>query len=506
MNVRSWFKRPSMAKFILVNSSCMADEIRITWRVPVITLVLAATAIPVEFRPLGNTTLDFGIGVADVLANVAGYLPVGIVLAEFGLARAILAAGLLSMFAEAGQFFMVHRDPSAIDVTTNILGATLGAFIRSRWRIPVPVLRINRGRALAAAVLALLVIGGMWATSGAVPNPRGVTAPGGLEAHWKFDENGGRRVVDSSPHGLNGRLHGALERVTGRLGGAMRFNGNRDCVDFGQSSALRIVGSMTISAWIKPSSFPADDAAIVSSLNNFGFQLDTTIDKGPRTIGFKLTNECGELMARYGATPLEVNTWHHVAGVYNAGAKTLEVYLNGELDNGFLLGTVSGLQHSSREKVYVGRRSRPRGFEFAGAIDDVRIYSLALSKSEIQSVMRGADIDGSPLPRNARGNDESVAKSDPQPAMDSNCKIISDPEDSILPTAACVLGVLVAVACTGLGLSPRTLTCLAASFASGLLLLTATSSSLPWFNLWLIPLTSVAGSVSVAASLSRQKA
>ena len=149
---------------------------------------------------------------------------------------------------------------------------------------------------------------------------------------------------------------------------------------------------MTISV-DNSSSFPVDDAAIVSSHNGLGYQLDTTVDRGPRTIGFKLANACGDLMARYGATPLAVNTWYHVAGVYDAQAQTLDVYLNGEPDNGFLRGPVTGAQRSSREAVYVGRRSNLRGFEFAGFVDDVRIYSRALTKAEISADLRGTSID-----------------------------------------------------------------------------------------------------------------
>ena len=43
-------------------------------------------------------------------------------------------------------------------------------------------------------------------------------------------------------------------------------------------------------------------------------------------------------MARYGATELVRDTWYHVAGVYDANVRTLNVYLNGHLDDGFLLG------------------------------------------------------------------------------------------------------------------------------------------------------------------------
>ena len=83
---------------------------------------------------------------------------------------------------------------------------------------------------------------------------------------------------------------------------------------------------MTISAWINSTAFPRDDAAIVSSHNPRaqGYQLDTTVDRGVRTLGLKLANSCGQLMARYGRTPLAMNTWYYVVGVYDAEAQLLE--------------------------------------------------------------------------------------------------------------------------------------------------------------------------------------
>ena len=122
------------------------------------------------------------------------------------------------------------------------------------------------------------------------------------------------------------------------MGSAVSFDGTTDYIDFGHPTALRLTSSMTLSAWIKSTSYPRDDAAIVSSASGVGFQLDATIDRGPRTIGFKLTNSCGLMMARYGATPLALDTWYYVTGVYNAEAKTMDVYLNGELDDSVLMG------------------------------------------------------------------------------------------------------------------------------------------------------------------------
>ena len=139
---------------------------------------------------------------------------------------------------------------------------------------------------------------------------------------------------------------------------------------------------MTVSAWIYSTAFPADDAAIVSKKNADGFQLDTTVDTGPRTIGFKLTNSFGGDMMRYGATALQPNTWYYVTGVYNAAAQTLDVYLNGALDNGVLKGTItSSQQNSSNVNVMIGRRAQT-GYEFIGRIDDVRIADHALTPDQ----------------------------------------------------------------------------------------------------------------------------
>src|SRR5262249_55581738 len=150
---------------------------------------------------------------------------------------------------------------------------------------------------------------------------RGLTIPGTLELQWKFDERDGLVAQDASGQGLNGRFHGEIKPVSGVLNGAVALDGTADSIDLDPSSTLRLRGSMTIAAWINPSRFPADDAAVVSGLGgNAGYQLDTTVDRGARTIGFKLTNAFGQLMARYGATTLPSNAWHHIAGVYNAPA------------------------------------------------------------------------------------------------------------------------------------------------------------------------------------------
>ena len=343
-------------------SNSNSSAVRIMLRTPVIMMVLAATAIPIELRPLSLATVDFSSNDwSDIVENIAGYVPVGIVLGGLGPLRSVIAAALISMFAETSQFMMTHRDPSAIDVASNVVGAILGAVISARWRIRSAWFPVNTPTALIAAAMALCVLLVVWSNSGAPFNTRGATSQGTLEAYWKFDDNGSYDAMDSSGHGRHGRFHKQAKHVAGVRSTAISLDGAKDYINFGHSSAFRLVSSMTVSAWIKSTSFPGDDAAIVSNYNGLGYQLDTTVDRGPRTIGFKLADACGNLMARYGATSLVTDTWYYVAGVYNAEAQTLDVYLNGELDNGFLRGSVTGTQRSSREAVYVGRRSDHEG-------------------------------------------------------------------------------------------------------------------------------------------------
>jgi len=485
----------------------LAPVDRISLRTPVITMVLAATAIPVGFRPLGHATLDFGIYAYDVVENVALYVPVGIVLGGLGPLQAVIAAALITTFAETSQFVMMYRVPSAIDVASNIIGAILGMVVSARWEIRSPGFTINKWKALVAATLAAVLVLGLWATYGAPLNTRGARSPGTLKAYWKLDESHGSVALDSSGHGLHGRFRNEPTRVARAIGSAVTFNGKTDYIDFGHFTPLRLVGSMTISAWIKPTSFPVDDAAIVSQFHSdLGYQLDTTVDRGPRTIGFKLTNACGDLMARYGATPLDVDTWYHVAGVYNAEAQTLDVYLNGKLDNGFLLGSVTSTQRSSRSAaVYVGRRSDVKGYEFAGSIDDVRIYSLALTKSEIAADMRGGVTDSLMLqPATGRGVNDRHSALQPRDQCAWRA-VLSEPDDAKIPGAAGVFGVLVAVACVGLWPSAGPLLSLVMSVAAGLLLLPAAPSTLPSFSLYTMPLVSLAGGASVVLSVRHRK-
>ena len=68
---------------------------------------------------------------------------------------------------------------------------------------------------------------------------------------------------------------------------------------------------------------------------------ETSPDTGVRTFGIAISPNGSSNTQRYSKTVLALNTWYHVAGVYNASAKTLDIYVNGVLDDGVLKGNSS---------------------------------------------------------------------------------------------------------------------------------------------------------------------
>ena len=211
----------------------------------------------------------------------------------------------------------------------------------------------------------------------------------GLVAAYGFSEGSGTTTTDATGKGHTGTLVGATWTATGKFGKGLSFNGSSGYVDLGNAADLQITGSMTWSAWIFATANPADDGQIIAKSNGTGWQFKTSPDTGPHTFGVGVSPSSSSLTQRYSKTVRQLSTWYHVAGVYNAATKTLDIYVNGVLDNGTLRGTIPGSQYNNAgERVVIGRRTG--GYYFQGTIDEVRLYNRALSQSEIQADMNTA--------------------------------------------------------------------------------------------------------------------
>ena len=226
------------------------------------------------------------------------------------------------------------------------------------------------------------------ATSTVVVNPSAPPPPtSGLVAAYSFNEGSGTTVADASGNGNTGTIVGATWTNAGRYGRALSFNGTSSYVNLRNRASLRLTGSMTWSAWVRATANPENDGQIIAkSDGSAGWQLKSSPATGPHTFGVAVSGNSSSHTRRYSRTVRSLNTWYHIAGVYNAAARTLDIYVNGVLDNGVLRGTIPSSQYNQDLDVYIGRKSG-RGNYFNGIIDQVRIYNRALSAAEIQTDM-----------------------------------------------------------------------------------------------------------------------
>ena len=86
---------------------------------------------------------------------------------------------------------------------------------------------------------------------------------------------------------------------------------------------------MTWSAWVKAAADPADDGQIVAKSDNAsGWQLKSSPDTGPHTFGVAVSGEQSGRAQRYSTVVCVPNVWYDVAGVYDATAATLDIYID----------------------------------------------------------------------------------------------------------------------------------------------------------------------------------
>jgi hypothetical protein len=200
---------------------------------------------------------------------------------------------------------------------------------------------------------------------------------GRLVAWWKLDDGSGNFAADSSGNGHNGTLVGDTSWVDGIVGGALAFDGDGDYVDIGKDPNFDIKNQITVSAWIKVNAFDRDWQAIVAK-GDRAWRLQR--NAGDRTLEFACSGlvvpgtDWGQI---YGNTDVNDGHWHHIAGVYDQ--EKLYLYIDGNLDASAI---APGKIRVNDEPVYIGENSQTPNRFWNGLIDDVRIYSYALSAEE----------------------------------------------------------------------------------------------------------------------------
>jgi WD40 repeat protein/serine/threonine protein kinase/tetratricopeptide (TPR) repeat protein len=225
---------------------------------------------------------------------------------------------------------------------------------------------------------------------------------GNMVGWWKFDQTEGSLAADSSGNGHDGRLVGEADiTADAERGHMLSLDGDGDYVDMGKDSAFLISPYLTLSAWINVTTrteFAGIVGNVYDTLNTesgyvlcldegtgiyFGLRTSEAADGGWE--GGRFFYESSRASGEDGS--VKIGTWHHVVGTYDG--KDMRVYLDGELKRTRTNPSTS-IDYYPKNDLRVGvYKDDDENYAFQGKIDDVRIYSYALSEDEIQALCKG---------------------------------------------------------------------------------------------------------------------
>ena len=219
---------------------------------------------------------------------------------------------------------------------------------------------------------------------------RDLDAPGSQVAQWSGE---GDTRDEVGRH--DGILVGGAGFAPGLVGQAFALDGKDDWVRIPHDPELDLPGSFTLVAWV----FPEVDNRVQSLIDKWPDDREETLHRRTYGLviapglgfGLGITDEAHQPEAPFHdfRTPpnlVTLNTWNHVAAVYDQATGTRLIYVNGteaarRQDPPITLST-------NTLDLVLGGAQRTRDLPFKGLLDEVTLYHRALPEAAIQRLYR----------------------------------------------------------------------------------------------------------------------
>ena len=232
------------------------------------------------------------------------------------------------------------------------------------------------------------------------------TLPTANAARWKFDENTGTKAADSSGRGLTATLKGGAGWIGGRSTYSSWLDGTSGYADTA-GPVLDTTKSFSAAAWVYLTSTDTANRAVLgqdgSRLSSFLLQYNgasktwavvvPTVDKDNPGTAVTILNS---------AEPAAAGEWTHLAMSYDANLRQVRLYVNGLL-SGAQVG-VTVLPSSGPMSIGRGSWNGANASYFPRGIDDVRVYSRAISSGEVRKVHDDIEVSDIGIYRFDEGN------------------------------------------------------------------------------------------------------
>ena len=195
---------------------------------------------------------------------------------------------------------------------------------------------------------------------------------GKLVGFWELDGN----ADDSSGCENHGTIVGEPNLVTGKVGGALQFDGIDDSVRTDYATDLP---TWTVALWVKSPTAPSSGSpnGLVHRQKNLQINFNHTSEDFQAAAALSVADQW--YAAGFGQ--LQADTWYHLAATYDG--ENLKAYTNGVLitDN----PDPSGPPDKETTTLKFARHAN-YGDHFKGTIDDICLYSYDLSADEVAAI------------------------------------------------------------------------------------------------------------------------
>jgi len=247
-------------------------------------------------------------------------------------------------------------------------------------------------RALSPAQIQIVMTGATAPADPAPTNPSGV----GPVAHWKLDETQGTTAIDSTGK-YNGALYGnpTWQAAGGKIGGGLKFDGIDDYISIPKVAEGQ---ELTYTLWLNQTVIGAGMIALIDHKQWIPGAVHFELRDGHPKVGINpiLTNNTDLDATTY---ILPAGEWHHVA--LTKSATSVDLYADGK--PAAHRGLISPATVILGDAMIGAWSSSGRGLSrcFRGTLDDIRMYTKALSESEIRTVMTGSEVEPGAEPNTA---------------------------------------------------------------------------------------------------------
>ena len=211
-----------------------------------------------------------------------------------------------------------------------------------------------------------------------------------LVGYWKLDEGQGLTTRDYSGGGMTGTLtngtrwtdSGVPSAITFEDPAVLTFAGaSQQYVATATLSTALMPSVVTVAAWYKATSVDTSGGEVVSGSNRY---VTRVVSNTQIQVAKQTGSSTWVTVSATVSNALDGN-WHHLAGVISATGIT--AYFDGASVGS--TADATAIYYTSPVGLNIGRNPTSASYDFTGSIDDVRVYSTALSAGQISSLAGG---------------------------------------------------------------------------------------------------------------------